>query len=49
MQTSGSHPKYAGDVYLQHNPGVADGKEAFIEYIIRMAASFLENVCISNE
>lgn len=31
---------YVGEVYIQHNPRVGNGKQSFIDYFKRMAAEY---------
>jgi predicted SnoaL-like aldol condensation-catalyzing enzyme len=32
--------RYVGDVYIQHNPGVGDGKQAFVDYFTWAAETY---------
>lgn len=39
-QPAAAVERYVGDMYIEHNPGVADGKEAFIAYYTKMAQQY---------
>ena len=32
--------RYAGDAYVQHNPGVGNGKQAFVDYFTQLAEEY---------